>query len=59
MPKIWRPMHTAPTDGTEVTLWDGRQTLSGRYVKKLFRGRWVDSYDRECRPTNWMPTDDG
>jgi hypothetical protein len=42
----WRPIESAPKDGTRVLLWDGRR----QHVDWWNHGWWNTS-----RPTHWQP----
>lgn len=53
---MWRPIETAPKDGTDVlVLWDRGGTMQ---VASCWEGTWTDANDDELivsPPTHWMP----
>lgn len=66
-PDSWRPIDTAPKDGTELFLWCGRLKVGSWRVDEGFASKepmWLDdSYDdfscgfasTPIYPTHWMP----
>lgn len=59
----WRPIETAPTDGTFVLLWPGngwanhRAPTAGHRAPSLMDGKskWWDDEGQEISPTHWQP----
>lgn len=48
----WRPIETAPKDGTEVLIWDSHMRV--RRIGFYDFG-WYDQEGRIACPTHWMP----
>lgn len=59
----WRPISTAPTNGTMVDLWENTPVGGFRRTDALFRdGRWIvwdsdyaNGFEEIVCPTHWMP----
>jgi len=58
----WRPISTAPRDGTEVLLWQPSKhrgyAIVGVYAVSLYgpKSEWVDCGEaRPLDPTHWLP----
>jgi hypothetical protein len=58
----WKFIGTAPTDGRQLLLWDGKAVTVGRHdlEKEPFGSPWarlvlVDYHSNIFRPTHWMP----
>lgn len=62
----WQPIETAPpypfvkqkwfVDGPRYLLNEKGRIFIGCYgYTKLGKGRWQDSYGRNCNPSHWMP----
>jgi hypothetical protein len=51
----WRPIATAPKDGTRFLFWNGHIVGTGLYVNPKVFG--ADSYQGHTGfyPTHWMP----
>jgi hypothetical protein len=49
----WEPIETAPTDGVELLLWNGKTILVGSYVPTV--NQWYASGQGVIiMPTHWM-----
>ncbi len=56
-PSPWRPIETAPKDGSEMILSFGEHMTVGKWEQD-FGGNWIESDSRdviEPKPTHWMP----
>lgn len=59
----WRPIDTAPKDGSHVMLGDAPEqyVCEGYYEEDGDRGwymantHWTDAYDGRVYPTHWQP----
>ena len=57
----WRPIETAPKDGTDVLLWDGEEIFVGYWSDSIWvsPGAWVKEEHRSDTvtyiPTHWQP----
>jgi hypothetical protein len=58
----WQFIETAPKDGRQLLLWDGRAVTVGRHdpEKAPFGSPWArlvltDYYSNIFQPTHWMP----
>jgi hypothetical protein len=50
----WQPIDTAPKDGTEVLLTDGKYKRTGYWARRV--GVWsIDAIVALEPPTHWMP----
>lgn len=54
----WRPIETAPRDGTEVLAFARVDTEPLVRVAWLNHGRWDDGTGLSLRPTHWVPLPD-
>lgn len=60
----WRPIETAPMDGTTIVLRRGQRVYSGRWGRGTYNTGWL-SHDSDIvfafsplnPPTHWMPLD--
>lgn len=50
-----RPKESAPTDGTEIVVWDGQY----KFLASFEDGQWVDDDGNPTEFTHWFPEDDG
>lgn len=50
---IWRPIGTAPLNGTEILVWDSMRFADVAYWDPLSL-RWTNG-DHQLTPTHWMP----
>jgi hypothetical protein len=48
----WRPIETAPRDGTSVLIHDGE---FAQMVAEYHKGSWLALMEYTYRPTHWMP----
>jgi hypothetical protein len=54
----WRPILTAPRDGTAILLWEPgiEEPHIGRWSTPPYAQWWSDSWaPPTCDPTHWMP----
>lgn len=52
----WRPIETAPKDGTKLLLWAGNAVVGQWYAKVVGTPVWSVSWNGdEFEPTHWMP----
>jgi len=63
----WRPIETAPKDGTPIIVympWEGGMVRTAHYSRRLTEDRyaqnvwcvhWSGSYKSRVAPTHWMP----
>jgi hypothetical protein len=57
-PSGWQPIETAPKDGTELLLTDGRYKRTGYWARRI--EAWsVDMVPPVRMPTHWMPLPEG
>jgi hypothetical protein len=63
---MWQPIETAPAfafvkdkwfmDGPRYLLCERSRIYIGQYsYTERGKGRWQDSFGRNCEPTHWMP----
>lgn len=50
----WKPIETAPKDGTELLLWNGAFRIIGRYYQSSTDGWWVANAI-PIEPVKWQP----
>lgn len=50
----WQPIETAPDDGCEILLYDGRSIFTGQWEDSYISG-FTDHRGHDCGPTHWMP----
>jgi hypothetical protein len=56
---LWRPIATAPRDGTEILVWcpavqgELSPKSAGAHIDKWNTGRWWRSFPAQ-QPTHWM-----
>lgn len=48
----WKPIETAPRDGTRIVVWDGEQAECAAWVKPL--DAWIGDWGLSVRPTHWV-----
>lgn len=54
-----QPIESAPKDGMEVLLWNGRKMEKGLYEAWTVKPGWIwMSEGFEVKPTHWMPLPD-
>lgn len=53
-PPVWRPIDSAPKDGTEILLYEDRRIVSGAWNRggAMHMPYWMGGL---FRPTHWMP----
>lgn len=51
----WRPIETAPEDGTSVLIWDGRRVSQSEYITSHHFSGWMTCYMGRPEPTHWRP----
>ncbi len=55
-PEGWRPIETAPKDGTKIVGMNARGEVFRVWWFLFEEGHdWQDDWDSEQRPTHWMP----
>jgi hypothetical protein len=57
----WKPIETAPKDGTSILLSDGKWVGEGYYSEHSggtwweAGSHWTDAHDGQIYPTHWQP----
>ena len=54
----WRPVESAPKDGTSIMLYDPdftREGHTGQFIGDYDYGWYSEYYDWALEPTHWMP----
>lgn len=52
----WRPIDTAPRDGTRVLLYVPDWHFASKYQEGFWSGSYWESFDgTSCAPTHWLP----
>lgn len=49
-----RPKETAPRDGTEIVVYDGKH----RFLASFEDGQWVDDDGNPTEFTHWLPEEE-